>query len=62
LQLAIDSSARLTLDAAFAVAALSLFLNASGVAFEGEAGPYLVALFFTLSLTGLFFARLLRFA
>jgi hypothetical protein len=50
------------LVAAFALLALGLFLNAIGVVFHGDAGPYLVALFFTLALTGLFFARLLRFA
>jgi hypothetical protein len=50
------------LIAAFAVLALGLFLNAIGVVFDGDAGPYLAALFFTLALTGLFFARLLRFA
>ena len=48
------------LVAAFAVVAVGLFLNAIGVVFQGGAGPYLVALFFTLALTGLFFARLLR--
>jgi hypothetical protein len=50
------------LVAAFAVLALALFLNAIGVVFQGDAAPYLVALFFTLILTGVFFARLLRFA
>lgn len=50
------------LIAGFAVVALGLFLNAIGVVFQGVAGPYLVAVFFTLTLTGLFFARLLRFA
>jgi hypothetical protein len=50
------------LVAGFAVLALGLFLNALGVVFHGDAGPYLVALFFTLALTGAFFARLLRFA
>jgi hypothetical protein len=48
--------------AAFLVLALGLFLNAIGVVFHGVAGPYLVALFFTLVLAGVFFARLLRFA
>ena len=42
--------------------ALGLLLNALGVVFQAEAGPYLVALFFSLALTGMFFARLLRFA
>lgn len=49
------------LVAAFAVVALGLFLNAIGVVFHGDAGPYLVALFFTLIMAGLFFWRLLRF-
>ena len=40
---------------------LGLFLNAVGV-FRAEAGPYLVALFLSLTMTGLMFARLLRFA
>ena len=50
------------LVAGFAVLALGLFLNAIGFVFQGDAGPYLVALFSSLVLTGVFFARLLRFA
>jgi MYXO-CTERM domain-containing protein len=42
--------------------ALGLFLNAAGVIFQADAGPYLVALFLSLTCTGLMFARLLRFA
>jgi hypothetical protein len=41
--------------------AVGLFLNALGV-FPAEAGPYLAALFLSLTMTGLMFARLLRFA
>jgi len=50
------------LVAGFAVLALALILNAVGIVFRGDAGPYLVALFSSLALAGLFFARLLRFA
>ena len=47
--------------AGYWILALGLFLNALGV-FQAEAGPYLVAVFLSLSMTGLMFARLLRFA
>jgi hypothetical protein len=46
---------------AYALVGLGLLLNAVG-AFPGEAAPYLVALFLSLIMTGLMFARLLRFA
>jgi hypothetical protein len=39
-----------------------LFLNALGIVFQGNGAPYLFALFLTLSVAGLFFSRLLRFA
>ena len=44
-----------------ALVGLGLLLNAAGV-FQASAGPYLVALFISLTMTGLMFARLLRFA
>ena len=49
------------LVAAYAALAVGLFLNAIGVILQGDAGIYLVALFYTLILAGLFFARLLHF-
>ena len=42
--------------------ALILLVNGLGVFSQAAAGPYLVALFLALAMTGLMFARLLRFA
>jgi hypothetical protein len=48
--------------AASTVLGLVFLLHVVGVIFEAGAGPYLVALFVTLTVTGVMFARLLRFA